>query len=361
MKLPRCAAIPILCLSWTLTCSAEGTAIPAGSGLAEAFAGDVGIAKHPSVVFVEDFEADSVDGIKQRWSSISNKSDALGFDAAVVPTGSAGTRSLRITGRKGLNDGGFLYKLLPTGHTQLHARMYVRFDEHYGMNHHFCKLGGDLARPTSMPGRAGTKPTDWFLTGLEPTTGLPHTWPPKGFEPPGYWSFYTYYPDMHSWQTEHGASDGRPKAYYGNRFAPLDPSPIARGTWICVEWAIGLNSTPESSDGWQRFWIDGVLVGDWSPGNPDGYWMRENFRQRPDQPDRQKPFTGFRWRTNPDVLINIFKIENYVPEGSYKQGAEYMAEHPDFKIDPEHSVVWFDHVVLATEYIGPMVPVKAGR
>jgi hypothetical protein len=159
---------------------------------------------------------------------------------------------------------------------------------------------------------------------------------------------------MHSWQTENGESNGKPNAYYGNRFATIEPMPIKRGEWTCIEWSIKLNSAPDKADGAQRFWVDGKLVGEWAPGTPNGYWMRENFRIRPDQPERQKPFGGFRWRADNGVKINIFKLENYVNKGAWKNTENYAKEHPDYPLNTEQAIIWFDHVVVATEYIGPM-------
>jgi hypothetical protein len=159
---------------------------------------------------------------------------------------------------------------------------------------------------------------------------------------------------MRSWQTPEGATNGKPNAYYGNRFATEQPAPIERGKWICVEWSVKLNSTPEKSDGAQRFWIDGKLIGDWAPGTPLGSWMRDVFRIRPDLGEQQKPFEGFKWRTNPDVKLNIVRLENYVSDTTFKQIAAYKAEHPDCKINTEQATVWLDHLVVATEYIGPL-------
>lgn len=344
-----------------LTSAAEGASLPEGAGLAAGFVADQGLAKHPSVIFVEDFEGKTVAELKGPWTSVGNQADALTLDSEMRPDGSAGSTSLRITGRKGHNEGGYLYKILDRGYDEVFARIYVRFHERYGLNHHFCKLGGDIDPKPWPVGRAGQRAETWFMTGLEPVTGVTHTWPPTSVALPGAWMFYTYYPAMHSWQTEHGATNGKPNAYYGNRFSTAQPQAIERGTWICLEWSIRLNTAPDNSDGAQRFWVDGKLIGNWEPGTPNGYWMRENFRIRPDQPERSKPFEGFQWRTDMAVQINQFKLENYVSQRTFEQMAKHLEQHPDSNIDAEASTVWFDHVVLATEYIGPMGVKKSGR
>lgn len=340
-----------------LTCSVLLAALAAQEpGIAARYAGDVGIDKDPAVVFSEDFEQPD---LQARWQNVSKVGDdgPLAFDTQVKTVGHPGT-AMRMTATKGKNEGGSLYKVLKPGYDELFARVYVRFDEKTGGFAHFVKLGGDKDVKNWWVGRAGTKPDTWFMTGLEPVGYLTHTWPGKSYPLPGFWAFYTYWPEMHSWQTESGESNGKPSPYYGNRFATATPEPIKRGEWICIEWSVKVNSAPDKSDGSQRFWVDGKLVGEWGPGTPEGYWMRENFRIRPDQPDKQKPFGGFRWRTDPAVKLNILKLENYVNEGAFKGTEGYAKEHPEYPLDTERATVWFDHLVVATTYIGPMAPAK---
>lgn len=340
-----------------LTCAAAADAAPQGQpqlGLAEKFPGDAGIDKHPSVVMVEDFEGKDVAGLRGQWDMMSNKENALEIDDQQRPEGSPGAQSLRITAKRGKNEGGFLNKILKPGYDELFARMYVRFDEKIGYLSHFCKLGGDIDPQPWPLGRAGSKAETWFKTGIEPAGQYSHTWPGISFPPPGAWLFYTYYPEMHSWQNEDGSTNGKPNPYYGNLFMPAEPALITRGRWICVEWTIKLNSAADKRDGSQRFWIDGHLVSDWSPGVNRGYWIRNQFRLRPDQPERSKPFEGFRWRTDMAIKLNEFKIESYVPDSNFARNEVYKAENPDFAIDTATAVVWFDHIVIAKEYIGPM-------
>jgi len=345
--------VSALLMAGTSRLLADAASTKEGPGLAAQFVNDIGIERHPAVVFTENFEQPD---LKTRWQAVSAVGDngPLAFDKQIATLGTPGGTAMRFSATRGRNEGGSLYKVLKPGYDELFARLYVRFDEKHGAVSHFVKLGGDKDVKNWWVGRAGTRPDTWFMTGLEPTGYLTHTWPGKNYPLPGFWSFYSYWPEMHSWQTEDGSSDGRPSAYYGNRFAVADPAPIRRGEWICLEWSVKLNSAPDTSDGSQRFWVDGTLVGEWGPGTPSGYWVRENYRIRPDQPERLAPFAGFRWRTDPAVKINIFKLENYVPESSWKSTDGYAGEHPDYPLDTEQAIVWIDHVVLATEYIGPM-------
>lgn len=343
--------------------ASAAAARPEEPGLAAGYPGDVGIQEDKAVVFTENFESEGLESLKERWSSVGNTAGALSLSEE-VPPGSAGRHSLAVTAQRGENEGGYLYKVLEPGYDELHARIYVRFAPDYGFDHHFCSLGGEIDPKPWPVGGAGRRPTARFGTGIEPATALLHTWPPKRFPPPGFWHFYTYWPEMHSWETVEGVVKNNPPegtgtSFYGNNFSPAEPTFAPRGRWICLEWMVKLNSDPEKSDGAQRFWIDGKLVGDWGAGSVEGYWVRENFRIVPGD-ERNEPFEGFRWRTDMRVQINKFKIENYVSERSFKTGDTYRAEHPDFRMNDNEYTCWFDHIVVATEYIGPLQPAAGG-
>jgi len=97
---------------------------------------------------------------------------------------------------------------------------------------------------------------------------------------------------------------------------------IEPGRWYCVERHMKLNSVnPVKADGMEELWIDGEL----------------SVRQE-----------GLRFRKVPQLKINLFSLENYyhgLPE-------EYTRENP--------MRVYFDNVVIARKYIGPMGPAGKG-
>ena len=99
--------------------------------------------------------------------------------------------------------------------------------------------------------------------------------------------------------------------YWGNAFRPQTQPLIPRDQWICVEMMLTHN-TPGQPDGEQAFWIDGKLVGHW---------------------------TGIPWRKSEQLKANAFTLESYVTDRWTKQ---------------KMNRVWFDQVVIASEYIGPM-------
>jgi hypothetical protein len=110
------------------------------------------------------------------------------------------------------------------------------------------------------------------------------------------------------------------------------------------------------SNGEQSLWLDGKLVSHLSKGSPKGVWIFDKFTPGKGGPgirwsdtkgDREEfsvpaggtPFDGFRWRTEAELKLNFVWLYIYTqkPAG--------------------HRIrVWFDDLVVATEYVGPIQP-----
>ena len=295
--------------------SAGGASLPEGAGLAAKYPGDVGIDKDAAVVFVENFENGTVADIGQRWGSINNKGSKPMVLDADVPAGTAGTRSLQVTATLGQNSGGALYTVFKPAADQVYCRFYVKFDKEAGYIHHFVWLeaestGADYPNPQAGSRPAGDKR---FSTALEPKGD----WNSK-VPPPGQWNLYSYWQEMRI--------DPKMNKYWGNSFTPNPPVLIPRDKWICAEFMMKANSAPDKADGEQAFWIDGKLAG---------------------------RFTGIRWRSTNDLKINKLWLEHYIGIGG---GAPFEAKayYPNGKFNR----VWFDDVVVATQYVGPLAPAK---
>jgi len=343
------AGIAVLSIVWILSSITvqKAEAMPEGFGISAKYPGDVGIENDESVIFVENFEAGGIGDLKPRWSNVSNKDGKVISFSNDVPEASSGRRSISMKAIRGENSGGHLFKVFKPGHDRLYARFYVRFAPDYGFNHHFVKLQGAVDPPPYPTGGAGSKPDNSWTTGIEPAGASHHQYPATTFPPPGIWHFYTYWIEMRSWQGHDGTS------FYGNNFEPKEPVIVARDRWICVEFSVKMNSAPEKSDGEQVFWIDGKLAGNFAPGSVIGYWMRDKFRL--DETDeRADPFEGFRWREDMRLNVNKFWLLNYVSEDAFKKNDKYSADNPEFLINTETATVWFDDIVVAKEYIGPI-------
>lgn len=292
---------------------ASGDATPAAGALAARYPGDVGIEGHPDVLFVERFEEATLSAVFSRWTDVRNAPMMSLSDD--VPAGSPGARSLDIAWiGGGVSDGGHLFKRLAPGvGGTLYVRYYIKYPATGAYLHTGIWMGG-FNPPLSWPNpQAGTKPVgnDRFIAGAEQNS---HT---AGFE------HYDYWMDMRL------SADGR---FWGN-FLLNDPTVQAtRGRWTCVEQMVKLNDPVSSSNGEHALWLEGVKVSHLGLGFPRGTWAAGIFTQTP----TGGPFEGFRWRSDASLELNWIWLQNYSPD------------------DPAglSSTIMYDHVVVATSYIG---------
>ena len=265
---------------------------PEKGGLASLYPGDEGIERDPRVLFVEDFETGTPEEIGARWGKITNGENfRLTGD---LHGRSPGVKSICIS------QNGNLYTHTK-GVETMYARFYVKFHQQTGYIHHFVTLVADRTpTPWPRPGAGEIPPGDAkFSTCIEPTGG----W--GKFKPPGVWEFYTYWHEM----------KGQWGSVYNGKQELIQP-----GRWYCVEAMLKANSSPEKADGEQAFWVDGELYG---------------------------RFEGLRWRTSDKLKVNSFWLLYY--------NTDQPARHNNDP-DPKSRVmqVWFDDIVVATEYIGPV-------
>jgi hypothetical protein len=306
-------------------------------GLAARYPGDAGLERDPSVVFIENFEQDSIDALCKRWDTASDRA-GMSFSEE-IPAGSSGRKSLIMERTKG--PGAQLYRRLKNksggwGYDRIFARYYVKFDPECGELHHFgpC-LGGNIPA-TPWPSVKAGQPTDGaksFWSGIEP------------FGKSWVWDFYTYW-----WEMRGSPPRGQT---WGNSFIRDRNLKVEKGRWICVEQMIQMNAVGDSN-GEQALWIDGELVSHLGKGFPKGLWTYDKFTpgkggggirwdHAKDAPERFTvaeggvPFEGFRWRTVPELNVNCVWLYIYT---------EKPAGH--------RIKVWYDDVVVATSYIGPM-------
>jgi len=273
------------------------------------------------IVFQEDFEAASVQEMISKWDEAKNSAN-MSFSGD-VPEGSSGSQSLMMTYIPGQNTGGHLYKMFPEGFDSLYARFYVKFEANHSKVHHFVHMGG-YNPPTAWPqGGAGVRPAgnERFTTGIEP---IGDRWS---------WDFYTY------WMHMRGYAD--PNYFWGNIFHPDPPAPISRGEWICIELMMKVNDPVDSYNGEQAFWVNGEKMHHLGEGFPNGYWVWDKFYPHPDS----LAFEGFQWRNDENLKLNFFWLLYYMTDGIVGQTDQ----------------VFFDDIVISTEYIGPLVTGVAER
>ncbi|HEU0038158.1 MAG TPA: nitrilase-related carbon-nitrogen hydrolase [Verrucomicrobiae bacterium] len=274
------------------------------SGLAANYPGDVGIANDPDVLFADNFES----GDMKKW-------DQQRRAVMIEDKPNSGRWCVQMPMERGQNHGADAIKWFMPGADAVYARFYVKFSPDYQYNHHFVWLGANQrTNKWSAFGKAGLKPDGtYYSTGMEP-------WFAWGKNPPpGEINLYTYYLDMEP--------DRKMDKYWGNTFFPPGPG---KGTaagkdrvipplnqWQCWEFMIQANTAPDKADGKQAMWVDGKLIGE---------------------------FTGVRWHNDMDLKVNCFWLEHY----GYDEG------DPTEQYWKDSQSVWFDDVVVARRYIGPI-------
>jgi len=286
-------------------------------GLAAKYKGDRGIEKDSDVIFVENFEEGTLDAVTSRWESV--RSAEIMSLSKDVPETSGGKHSLLMTHIGGRGTGGHLYRRLSPGYEQLYVRFYVKFAPDCYPIHHFFHVGG-YNPPTPWPqGGAGIRPAgnERFSTGIEPHG---QKWQ---------WDFYSYWMGMRSSPDEKS---------WGHDFINDKSLKVERGQWMCIELMMTMNDRVTETNGELALWIDGRAISHLGKGFPKGKWVWDSFYPNPNGAS----FEGFRWRSDPKLNINFLWVLFYIT-----------------KVPPDHvSKVWFDDIVVAKKYIGPIVPVN---
>ena len=269
-------------------------ALPEGhTGLAAKYAGDRGLEEDPAVVLVEGFEAGEIEAFTEsgKWTSVRNP-EGMAFVSDVRP-GSAGKLALAMTATLEKDTGGHLFTPISPGRDQLFARFYVKFDKDCGAIHHFVNLIADKETLPYPVGKAGATPAgdERFSSCMDVHRESKTEWK-------CHLSMYTYWHHM--------------TTQWGTHFTPEEPWRPQRDRWYCFEFMLKANSAPEAFDGELAAWVDGKLV---------------------------VHYGGFNWRTTDDLKLNSFWLLLYVTR--------------DDTINPVNTV-YFDDVVVAREYVGPL-------
>jgi hypothetical protein len=298
--------LALFLLSWT----APSLSGAREYGIASRYVGDRGIENDPDVVFSEDFEGVGLETVLSGWEYATHEERmAVSSDTPALSTGS---QSLFMRGSADM------YQRLLPGYDQLHIRFYAKFEACCESAGHWVWLGGrNPSVPWPWPD-AGTCPDgdERWATGVEP---MGTHWS---------WDFYTYWMGMRS------APSGD---CWGNTFSGRpSPWPVSKNEWMCVEFMVKMNDPVTAHNGEQAFWINGEKMAHLGPGFPVGTWIWDGFY--PD--DDGRPFEGFQWRKDQGLNVNYVWLEHYVPN------------------DPGCGC-WFDDLVIAKEYIGPISDVPS--
>jgi hypothetical protein len=275
------------------------------TGIAANYLRDAGIGSDSDVIFSDNFES-NITQVHANWQWPRSNAVTLVNDG---PAASAGDQAVRI---QPIGISGTLYKQLPQDYDQLYIRYYVKYEG--SVYHHTGMSIGGYSPPTSYPqgdaGLKGIRPNGDRLIRIQ-------------FEEraDSRLGFYANWIDMQGLDYQ--------GLYYGRDFVSDLNIPIPVNQWRSVEVMVKLNSAPNVKDGELALWIDGVQQAHFAPGSPHGYWdILGNWQMDTNSP----PFEGFLWRDVLDYGLNWVQLQNY-----------------DAPLD-----VWYDDLVVATKYIGPV-------
>jgi hypothetical protein len=164
----------------------------------------------------------------------------------------SGSHYLRIFYPQGSN-GGALSRFFMPGYDSAYVRYYLRFPTTWQGGTKLLSLRTSRTDDRwSSLGIAGDCPDGTDFTAAYVIARPPSSLPLR---------FYTYYPGMG------GAPDGPCWGSYGEGTHPtsasyFEPLDVSKGVWHEIELEVVLN-TPGKANGVQRFWLDGVLRGEW--------------------------------------------------------------------------------------------------
>jgi hypothetical protein len=285
------------------------------SGIAARYPGDKGIQNDPSVILFDDFESyTDPSQLKRKWSGAGPLAN---LRIATEPGDVfAGRKSLEMTLPISTSETiNRARKKLATEQTRIYFRAYMKWDPGYSVT---TSGHNGLRIAAHYPGGAGISParngTGFFSFMLQNNAAGRYL-----FEHPlGYSEFYVYWPLQRTKYGDHWYPDGsvRPAGMgdwllHPHQYPDFKAMPNwqpERGKWYCIESMVKAN-TVGKRDGEAAFWVNGVLKGRF----PD-LFLRS---------------------------IDSLKIDDV----ELRQHALH-SEQVNKK--------WYDNVVIATQYIGPM-------
>ncbi|HZO15921.1 MAG TPA: hypothetical protein VFB62_21760 [Polyangiaceae bacterium] len=292
------------------TTSTGGT--PSGEGIASKYPGDEGIENDPEVIFADGFETYSqATDLEQRWDAVYQLAQ---IRIATEPENIFhGSKAIEFTVPQMNNElSNATDKFVTNELDALYLRYYSKFQPPFdvvGSSHNGSMISAhyfiDGQATPGIPADGMNK----FLANLENWRGEAQT------PSPGNLNIYIYHPEQRSMWGDHFFPTGMvlPNSSEPGDFGPTfvsRPDIIQDlDRWYCYEYLLKAN-TPGMRDGQITVWLDGELVAD---------------------------FPNLRLRDIDTLKIDRFGIGFHIgsnPNGETKK--------------------WYDNVVAATAYIGPM-------
>lgn len=304
-----------------------------GAQIADNYPGDDSIHLDPNVIFAEMFEESKVTDLTSsgKWNQMTNIPANILWDSS-VPLGSTGKQSLRLITindadltNTGTNENTFLYKRIQPDITDsVYFRFYIKYDKLTSYHHSGGYVGGKNPASNVAGVQAGVAPAGnkEFHIGTE-IRGAANIAPAAIST----YGFYNYWMGMHP---------NSSNVYYGNEFIDNTTNDdIAMDQWTCIEIKVKLNNPVNVSNGELTMWVNGIKITDYGYQFPNGTWNQMQFTN-----GAGSPFEGFQWRSDAALNINYIWLKSFVTNNA----------------DQHQGNVYFDHVVVAKKYIGPIAP-----
>jgi hypothetical protein len=284
----------------------------AAGGIAARHPGDLGIGADPEVIFADDFESYTQGAdLNGRWDAVyQNQYVAITTDPANVFRGAKALELTLPQQTAELSDA--TDKVLAQEEDVLYLRYYSKFQPPYdvvGSSHNGSSISAHyFINGQATPG-VPADGTNKFLANLENWRGDAAT------PAPGNLNIYLYHPEQRSQYGDHFFPTGM---VLPNSSVPYDFGPAfvsrpdllpALDRWYCYEYMVKAN-TPGQRDGRITVWVDGELTAD---------------------------FPNLRLRDVATLKIDRFGLSFHI--GSNPNGT---------------SKKWYDNVVAARSYIGPV-------
>jgi hypothetical protein len=291
-----------------------GTLPEGNCGIAAKHPADVGIANDPGVVFSDDFESyTQASQLNNRWDAVyQNQYVGITTTAANVHGGKQALQFTLPQQTAELSDS--VDKILSPEQDILFLRYYSKFQPPYdvvGSSHNGSSVSAHyFINGQATPG-VPANGTNKFLANLENWRGDAAT------PSPGDLNIYVYHPLQRDIWGDHFFPTGLVSP---NTSLPFDfgSSFVARpdiipelDRWYCYELMVKAN-TPGQKDGRIAYWLDGKLSGD---------------------------FPNLRLRDIATLTIDRIGISFHIKSNPNGQSQK-----------------WYDDIVVATSYIGPIAP-----
>ena len=282
--------------------------LPEGdNGIAARFPGDAGIGSDSAVLFADDFESvTSSSGLTTKWTQTFSASNIR----IATESGNffGGSKAVEFTVPQQSAEGSAaVVKQLSPEQDVLFLRYYSKFDAGYnvvGSSHN----GSSISAKYCCPGEPANG-VNKFLVNFE--TARFDT----EFANPGKLGVYTYHPDQRDQWGDFFFPTGVVSPFtgvpfnFGTNFVSRPDVIPQLGRWYCYEVMVRAN-TPGQRDGRIALWLDGRIIAD---------------------------FQNLRLRETTSLKIDKFDLDLYVKSNTLGVARK-----------------WYDNVVAATAYIGPM-------